>query len=261
MERNLIFYNRTGFITLLKREIHRFMKVSVQTVLAPLLSNILYLGIFGGMLSTRQAAMGGVNYLHFLVPGLVAMGAIFAAFQNPAFSIISQKFQNTIQDLNSYPISNMEKAMAFILGGAFRGMLVGLLTYAATVPFVGWKIEYPLRFLLALTAVSFFFASIGLICGLLLDNFEKMNFVLSIVITPMAYLGGVFFEITKLPGLLSAIRFFNPIYPLVNVVRYAYLGVFEGDAGQHVIISLVLIACAFFAAVHLFKKGYGIKIL
>jgi ABC-2 type transport system permease protein len=261
MERNIIFYNRTGFVTLLKREIHRFMKVSVQTVLAPLISNILYLGIFGGMLSTRQAAMGGVDYLHFLVPGLVTMGAIFAAFQNPAFSIISQKFQNTIQDLNSYPISNMEKSTAFILGGTFRGMLVGLLTYGATVIFVGWRIEHPMRFLLALTATSFFFASVGLICGLLLDNFEKMNFVLSIVITPMAYLWGVFFEITRLPGLLPAIRFFNPIYPLVNVTRYAYLGVIEGNVGQHVILSLGLMAGAFFAAAHLFKKGYGIKTL
>ncbi len=261
MERNIIFYNRIGFITLLKREIHRFMKVSVQTVLAPLISNILYLGIFGGMLSTRQAAIGGIDYLHFLVPGLVTMGAIFAAFQNPAFSIISQKFQNTIQDLNSYPISNLEKSMAFILGGTFRGMLVGLLTYAATVPFVGWKIEYPLRFLLALTAVSFFFASVGLICGLLLDNFEKMNFVLSIVITPMAYLGGVFFEITRLPGLLSAIRFFNPIYPLVNVTRYAYLGDFGGSAGQHVIITAVLMMGVLIMAVRLFQKGYGLKTL
>jgi ABC-2 type transport system permease protein len=237
------------------------MKVSVQTVLAPLISNVLYLGIFGGMLSTRQAALGGIDYLHFLVPGLVTMGAIFAAFQNPAFSIISQKFQNTIQDLNSYTISNLEKSMAFILGGTFRGMLVGLLTYGATVIFVGWKMEYPLRFLLALAATSFFFASVGLICGLLLDNFEKMNFVLSIVITPMAYLGGVFFEITRLPGLLPVIRFFNPIYPLVNITRYAYLGVFEGDVRQHAVLSLALMAGAFLTAVLLFKKGYGIKTL
>jgi len=261
MEKSIVFYNRTGFFTLLKREIHRFMKVSVQTILAPLISNILYLGIFGGMLSTRQAGIDGVNYLNFLVPGLATMGAIFASFQNPAFSIISQKFQNAIQDLNSYPISNMEKSMAFILGGTFRGVLVGLLTYGATVFFVGWEIEYPLLFLIALSATSFFFASLGLISGLLLNNFEKMNFVLSIVITPMAYLGGVFFEISKLPGLLSGIRFFNPIYPLVNITRYAYLGNFEGNILLHFVLTLVLMIGAFFAAVYLFKKGYGIKTL
>jgi ABC-2 type transport system permease protein len=149
--------------------------------------------------------------------------------------------------------------MAFILGGTFRGILVGLLTYAATIFFVGWKVEYPLRFLIALGATSFFFASLGLICGLLLNNFEKMNFVLSIVITPMAYLGGVFFEIAKLPGLLPVIRLVNPIYPLVNITRYAYLGAFEGDIRLHAAVSLLLIAGAVIAAVQIFKRGYGIK--
>lgn len=259
MNRRFIFYNRTGFATLLNREIHRFMKVPVQTVLAPLISNILYLAIFGGMLQTRQVGIDGVNYIHFLVPGLATMGAIFAAFQNPAFSIISQKFQNTIQDLNSYPISNPEKTLAFVFGGMFRGVLVGLLTYVATVFFVGYEIEYPLFFILALTATSFFFASIGLIAGLILDNFEKMNFALAIIITPLTYLGGVFFEISKLPGFLSYIKYINPIYPLVNVTRYAYMGVCEGNIIIHVVITLVLSIISYIIAAHIFKKGIGIK--
>lgn len=259
MNKNIVFYNRLGFITLLNREIHRFMKVSVQTILAPLISNILYLGIFGGMLSTRQSGIDGVSYLHFLVPGLATMGAIFAAFQNPAFSIISQKFQNTIQDLNSYPISNMEKSLAFILGGTFRGVLVGTLTYAATIFFVGWEIRYPVWFILALSAVSFVFASLGFICGLVLNNFEKMNFILSIIITPLAYLGGVFFEVSKLPGFISGIRFFNPVYPLVNITRFAYLGSFEGDILIQFVIVSVLTVAVFVSATYIFKKGYGIK--
>lgn len=259
MNRGLVFYNRIGFITLLNREIHRFMKVSVQTILAPLLSNILYLGIFGGMLQTRQVGIDGVNYLQFLVPGLAAMGAVFASFQNPSFSIISQKYQNTIQDLNSYPISNIEKSLAFILGGMFRGVLVGVLTYVATIIFVGFKIEYPLFFLLSLVATSFIFASLGLISGLVLNNFEKMNFVLSIIITPLAYLGGVFFEISKLPGLLSGIRYINPIYPLVNVSRYAYIGACEGNIRLHIFIAAALIISSFLTALYIFKKGIGIK--
>lgn len=259
MDRSLIFYNRTGFITLLNREIHRFMKVPVQTVLAPLISNILYLAIFGGMLQTRQVGIDGVNYLHFLVPGLATMGAIFAAFQNPAFSVISQKFQNTVQDLNSYPISNTEKTLAFVFGGMFRGVLVGILTYAATSFFVGYEIEYPLFFILSLTATSFVFAAIGLICGLVLDNFEKMNFVLAIIITPLTYLGGVFFEVSKLPGLLSSIKYINPIYPLVNITRYAYIGTCEGNITIHVFLTAALIISSYIIAAHIFKKGIGIK--
>ena len=259
MKRNFIFYNRTGFVTLLNREIHRFMKVPIQTVLAPLISNILYLAIFGGMLQTRQVGIDGVNYIHFLVPGLATMGAIFAAFENPAFSLIAQKFQNTIQDLNSYPISITEKILAFILGGMFRGVLVGSLTYAATIFFVGYEIKYPVFFILALTATSFVFASIGLIAGLMLDNFEKMNFALAIIITPLTYLGGVFFEISKLPGLLSSIKYINPIYPLVNITRYAYMGVCEGNIYSHVLLTVVLISSSFLIAAIIFKKGIGIK--
>lgn len=259
MKKRIIFYNRTGFTTLLNREIHRFMKVPVQTVLAPLISNMLYLAIFGGMLQTRQVGIDGVNYLHFLVPGLASMGAIFAAFQNPAFSIISQKFQNTIQDLNSYPISNAEKILAFVFGGVFRGVLVGLLTYAATIFFVGYEIEYPIYFILSLTATSFVFASLGLICGLIFDNFEKMNFVLAIVITPLAYLGGVFFEISKLPGLLAAIKYINPIYPLVNIARFAFIGVCEGNIQMQLVIAVFLILGSFLSASYIFKKGIGIK--
>ncbi|MDD3306751.1 MAG: ABC transporter permease [Acetobacterium sp.] len=257
--KNRIFYNRVGFSTLLNKEIHRFMKVPVQTVLAPLISNILYMAIFGGMLQTREVGIEGISYLNFLVPGLATMGAIFAAFQNPSFSIISQKFQNTIQDLNSYPISLAEKILAFVFGGMFRGVLVGILTYAATIFFVGYEVEHPIFFVLALTATSFVFASLGLIAGLALDNFEKMNFALAIVITPLTYLGGVFFEISKLPGLLSAIKYVNPIYPLVNVSRYAYIGVCEGNIVIHVLLTMVLVISSFLIAAYIFKKGVGIK--
>lgn len=260
MNKGVVFYNRIGFMTLLQREIHRFMKVSVQTILAPLLSNILYLGIFGGMLQTREVGIDGVNYLYFLVPGLTTMGAILASFQNPSFSIIVQKFQSTIQDLNSYPISDMEKSLAFILGGTFRGLLVGSLTYLSTTFFVGYKIEYPLFFFISLAMTSFIFASIGLISGLLLDTFEKMNFVLALVITPMTYIGGVFFEITKLPGVLSNIRYINPIYPLVNITRYTYLGVHEGSLILQLLAAIIFLIGFFLAAIYIFKKGYGIKV-
>jgi len=257
--KNRIFYNRIGFLTLLNKEIHRFMKVPVQTVLAPLISNILYMLIFGGMLQTREVGIEGISYLNFLVPGLATMGAIFAAFQNPAFSMISQKFQNTIQDLNSYPISITEKILAFVFGGMFRGVLVGILTYVATIFFVGYEVVHPLFFVLALTATSFVFASLGLIAGLVLDNFEKMNFALAIIITPLTYLGGVFFEISKLPGLLSSIKYINPIYPLVNVSRYAYIGECEGNIVIHVILTIGLVISVFLVAAHIFKKGVGIK--
>lgn len=254
-----VFYNKLGFSTLLYREIHRFFKVFVQTILAPLLSNILYLAVFGGVLKTREVGMEGVNYLQFLVPGLTTMGALMAAFQNPSFSLISQKFQGTIQDINSYPISDVEKSLAYILGGTFRGLLVGILTYVATIPFVGLRINNMIMFIVSIILTSFIFSSLGLICGLVLDNFEKMNFILAIVITPLSYLGGVFFEVSKLPGILSNIGIINPIYPLVNITRYSYLGFTEGNIYFHGISSLLFLGTAFIISIILFKKGIGIK--
>jgi ABC-2 type transport system permease protein len=107
---------------------------------------------------------------------------------------------------------------------------------------------------------SFIFASIGLMSGLLMDGFEKLNFVLAIVITPLAYIGGVFFEVSKLPGVLSNIRFINPIYPLVNITRFTYIGVHEGSLWLQILTAGIFLIGFFLASVYVFKKGYGIKI-
>lgn len=253
------FYNRIGFLTLLGREIRRFMKVYIQTMIAPLLSNMLFLGVFGGMLKTRQVGIEGVGYLAFLVPGLAAMGAIFAAFQNPSFSIIAQKYQGTFQDLNSFPLSIFEKVMAFVLGGTVRGLLIGTLTYIATIYFVGYKVAYPVYFFLMLTVISFIFSSLGVIVGLYFDGFEKMNFILAIVLTPLAYFGGVFFEISKLPEVISKLAIYNPLFPLVNLTRFAYLGIYEGNYILQIIFIILVVLISFYFAYRFFKKGIGLK--
>jgi ABC-2 type transport system permease protein len=244
---------------MIKREINRFMKVYIQTLLAPLLSNMLFLGVFGGMLKTRKVGIEGVSYLAFLVPGLAAMGAIFSSFQNPSFSIIVQKYQETIKDLNGYPISTFEKVLAFVLGGTFRGFLIGTLTYIATIFFIGYKIEHPFIFFLMIILISFTFSSLGVITGLFLDNFERMNFILAIILTPMAYFGGVFFEISKLPEIFSSIAYFNPLFPMINLVRYGYLGVFEGTLLIQIIYVIVTAIITFWSAYYFFHKGVGLK--
>ncbi len=261
MKNHYLFYNPAGFLTLFFKEMRRFVKVSVQTIVAPLLSNILYLIIFGEMLRARSTEISGTSFLLYIVPGLVEMGAIFAAFMNPASSISSQKYQKTIQDMNSYPISNIEKALAFILGGTFRGLLIGILTYAAAGFFVGFTIEFPILFWGMIMVTSFVFAAVGLICGLLSKNNEILTFFLSIVITPLVYLGGVFFEISSLPGPLTYIRYINPVYPLVNIARYAYLGNAEGNILiQSIAVSIISVFCLWIAT-YCIKKGYGVKVM
>ena len=254
-----IFYNRVGFLALYKREIDRFLKIYIQTLLAPLLSNILFLGVFGAMIKTRGTGISGVDYLHFLVPGLCGMGAIFSSFQNPAFSIVAQKYQDILKDINSYPISTIEKVLSFIMAGTFRGVMIGALTYLSAVYFVGYHIESPLKFLLMLAVISFIFASAGTAAGLLLETFEKINFILSIILTPMAYFGGVFFEVTKLHSSLSFLIYLNPLFPLINMLRYSYLGIYEGTLIIQLIYIPMLVLISFTAAYTLFKNGTGLK--
>lgn len=257
--RTIGFYNFTGFLTLLKREVDRFFKVYIQTLLAPLLSNLLFLGVFGGMMSTRDAGLEGVSYLQFLVPGLSAMGAIMSAFQNPAFSLISRKYQGTLQDLNSYPLSVFEKTLAFVLGGTIRGVLIGTLTYGATIFFVGYKIAYPPLFILSLFNISFVFASLGTIAGLYIKNFDRMNFIVTIILTPLAYFGGVFFEISRLPEPLAALANFNPLFPLIHLTRFSYLGIHEGNLLISGLYLVVIMAGAFYLAFRTFKQGVGLR--
>ncbi len=258
MKKN-IFYNSVGFMALLRREIDRFLKIYIQTLLAPLLSNILFLGVFGAMIKTRGTGIAGIDYLHFLVPGLCGMGAIFSAFQNPAFSIVAQKYQDIFKDMNSYPISDIEKVLSFILAGTFRGVLIGVLTYVSTVFFTGYHVESPVLFLLMLTFISFIFSSVGTAVGLVLETFEKINFILSIILTPMAYFGGVFFEVTKLHGSLTFLVYLNPLFPLINMLRYSYLGVYEGELVIQLIYIAILVIISFGTSYRLFKKGRGFK--
>lgn len=256
--KTLALYNPLGFFVLLKKEVVRFTRIYIQTLLAPLLSNILFLAIFGGMFKTRQIGIEGVSYLTFLAPGLVAMGAIFSAFQNPAGSLISQKYQGTLQDLNSYPLSVFEKTMAFVLGGTIRGILVGLFTYLATIYFVGSSIQYPLLFIGMVAVASFIFSSCGVIAGLVYENFEKFNFLFTLIITPLTYLGGVFFEVSKLPGFSAKLVYVNPLFYIVNSIRFGYLGVAEGVVWFHIALTLLLAAISFTSAYLTIKKGVGL---
>ncbi len=259
MTASTLFYNPIGFLTLLKKEVHRFLRVYIQTILAPLLSNVLFLGVFGGVLQTREVGIEGVGYLSFLTPGLVAMGAIHAAFQNPSFSLLVQKYQKTIQDLNSFPMSDFEKCTAFILGGTVRGVVVGLATYGATIFFVGYEIQHPVMFLSILILISFLFSTLGLIGGLYFETFEKLNFVLAIILTPLVYFGGVFFELSKLPGVFSNLIYVNPLFPLISLTRFSYLGVSEGNLTFQILFTGLIVILTFLFAVHSFHKGVGIK--
>ncbi len=249
-----------AFRTLFHREVMRYLKLAVQTIGAPFLSNVLFLAVFGGLMAARPSGIAGVPYIRFLVPGLVLMGALMASFQNPLFSLVAMKYQNTLQDLCQYPLSAASRFLAFSLAGALRGVLVGVMTYAAAGSFGGFSLAHPVAFWSYVLFVSFVGASGGIAAGLYLDSFEKANFVVSLILTPALFLGGVFFDARGTVAWLGLIAHYNPMTVLVGQGRRLFLG--TGAVGAPVTIALAVALCLFATGLALdaVARGRGMKI-
>ncbi len=257
MKNNFIRYY-ISFETLLMREIRRFMRIGVQTLLAPFISNILFLGIFAGLyygdISRRSA------YLHFITPGLITSAVIFSAYQNPVFSIVALKYLDTIKDFNYYPLKPFARMGAFVLAGAIRGILVGFMTYLAAAVFAGFRIDNPLQFWAFAFAVSAVFSTAGYLSGLYLSSFEMSNLIVSLVLTPLVYLGGVFFDTAILPQWLQAADSVNPLSAIIVISRHLYSASGILPHTHSVILLVAATGALFFAAYRATLKGIGIKI-
>lgn len=219
--------NTIGTWTLFKRETKRFMKVWLQTVVAPIISNLLYLAIFGVSLHSAIVEVQGVSYLEFLVPGLIIMGIITNAYQNPSSSLIIMKYQEIIRDLMTIPLGRLEILIAFIGSAVFRAILVGFITYLTSIFFVDFT--YPSITIIGVTSllVSFFFSFLGMIVGIWADEFDKQAFILNFILMPMIFLGGVFYPISNLPPFFQTLSAFNPIVHMINLLRFGFTGIVE----------------------------------
>jgi ABC-2 type transport system permease protein len=249
-----------GFATLFRRETMRYLKLAVQTIGAPFLSNVLFLAVFGGLMASRPSGVPGVPYLRFLVPGLVFMGALMAAFQNPLFSLVGMKYQSTLQDLCQYPLSAASRFLAFSLASTLRGLLVGAMTFAAAGIFAGFAVERPVLFWAYVAVVSFVGAAAGIAAGLYLDSFEKANGVVSLILTPALFLGGVFFDAARASSLLRLIGRYNPLTFLVGQGRRLYLGAGATEARVTVVLAVLLCVGAVVLAAQAVRSGRGMKI-
>ncbi len=220
-----------GFATLYKKECLRFLKVVGQTVLSPLISTSLYLLIFGVNLADSITAQNGVNYLQFIIPGLIAMGALNNSFQNSSSSVIISKFHGDLQDLKVVPLRSMQIIWAYALGATTRGFavggaitIVGQLFYFAkygSLLAVSWI--FPLFVFLLLGCLTFAFLGLGV--AVFAKNFDQISAIGTFVILPLIYLGGVFFSIERLHPFWKAVSYCNPLFYLINGIRYSFLGV------------------------------------
>lgn len=247
------------FLALWRREVSRFLKIKRQTIGAPLLETFLYISVFGAALGTRIRELQGFDYIIFVIPGLIMMAWAINAFSNNASSILQQKFQGAIQDQLSSPASPGQLLLAMSLGGFTRGAIVALLTFGASALLVDLPVAEPLVLIPSLILVGFFFSLLGVLVGVRAEQFDDVALAQTFVLQPLIFLGGVFYSVDLLPEPFSTLTLFDPIYYMIDLVRYGFLGVSE----TNVLVAFAALSAAtaalFVITLRLFQRGYKLR--
>jgi ABC-2 type transport system permease protein len=234
--------NYRGTWTLFRRETQRFLKVYLQTILAPVVNNLLYFAVFGFSMHRVIPDIQGITYLQFMVPGLIIMGLVNNAYQNPSSSIILMKYQGMIGDLMTIPLKTIEIFIAFISSAVLRSFLVGGVTFITALFFVSFPYTSIPIILFSSFLVSLFFSFLGLFVGIWAKEFDNQAFIQTFIIMPLTFLGGVFYPVSSLPGAIGTIAKFDPIVHMINLLRYGFTGIQEISIGLSfmVLFSLTL---------------------
>jgi ABC-2 type transport system permease protein len=247
------------FATLWRREVNRFMKIKKQTLGAPLLEAFLYISVFGAALGSRVGELHGIDYVVFVIPGLIMMSFSINSFANNSSSILQQKFQGAIQDQLSSPASPLELLLAFSFGGFMRGLIVATLTFLASSLLVDLPVENLLVLFPALFLVGFFFSQLGVLIGVRAEQFDDVAFAQTFVLQPLIFLGGVFYSATLLPEPFQTLTHFNPLFYMINLVRYGFLGYSEVSVALSLLALFAATAAIFAVNLRLFSSGYRLR--
>jgi ABC-2 type transport system permease protein len=245
--------------TLVRREVSRFVKIKGQTIGAPLLETFLYITVFGAALGTRIGDLEGFDYIIFVIPGLIMMAWAINAFSNNSSSILQQKFQRSIDDQLSSPSSPAQLLTALSLGGFLRGMTIAVITFLVAMVLVDLPVEHPLVLILSLLLVGFFFSQLGVLIGVRAEQFEDVSFVQTFVLTPLIFLGGVFYSPSLLPQPFQSLTEFNPLYYMISLVRYGFLGIEDIEVGLSLLLLAAVTLGLFLFNLMLFKRGYKLR--
>lgn len=248
-----------GLRTLLVKEVRRFLRVPGQTLASPLVTTTLYFVVFGWSLGSRLADVEGVPYARFIAPGLVALGVVSNAYLNSASSLFVMKLQGTIIDILVAPLSHTEVLTGFVAAAVVRGLLVGGVTWLVAGAFTGIGIAHPLWALVMLVLAAVAFAALGVVTAIWAATFEQVNFFPTFVVTPLTFLGGVFYSVRMLPPGLQRLTMANPVFYLVDGVRYGFLGISDASPLWGLGILAVLAAGSLSLAYALLASGYRLR--
>lgn len=241
------------------KECIRFLRIWIQTLVPPAITMTLYFVIFGNLIGSRIGEMGGFSYMEFIVPGLIMMSVITNSYSNVASSFYSTKFQKSIEELLVAPVPNYIIVLGYIGGGMARGMLVGLIVTVVSLFFVDIQIHNLLVIILTVLLTSAVFSLGGLINAVYANSFDDISIIPTFILTPLTYLGGVFYSITLLPDFWQGVSQVNPIIYMVNAFRYGFLGVSDVDLTVAFSVLVGFIVVLFFTALTLIKKGAGLR--
>jgi ABC-2 type transport system permease protein len=247
------------FLSLLRREVTRFMKIKRQTLGAPLLETFLYISVFGAALGSRINKLHGVDYVVFIVPGLIMMALAMNAFSNNASSILQQKFQRAIDDQLSSPASPGELLLAFSLGGFVRGGIVATLTFVAASVLVDVPVDHVLVLVPSLFLVGFFFAQLGVLVGVRAEQFDDVSFYQTFMLQPLIFLGGVFYSASLLPQPFQTLTHLDPVYYMIGLVRYGFIDYTDTNVPLSLVALTAAALAVFVVNYRLFAKGYRLR--
>ena len=252
--------NWIGFYTLVNREVGRFFSVYRQTVLPGLISSALYILIFGFTLEQRISEIDGVSYTWYILPGLIMMNTLSNATANTSSSMLQMKLLQQLPDLLTAPLSGIEISLAYIIGGTIRGMVNGILVLFLGVLISGLPVQNIFGTLLFIFLVSWAFSSMGLVLGQLAENWDQMAMMQNFFLTPLSFLGGIFYSIKMLPEWAQTLSLVNPIYYMINGIRHTILGI--GDSSLFISFSMAIILTFFFTilSILLMQSGKKIKV-
>jgi len=250
---------RRGLIALSGREVERVLKLWTQTVLAPILSSALFIVVFGLSLGGRIKQIDGISYDQFIVPGLIAMGMAQAAYANNSATVFQARFDRYLNDVLAAPMRSWEVNLALSLGGVVRAVLIGGGLLACVLPIVDVPIREPLVLVAALALALALFSSFGVIVGIYANSWDHTAFVTNIVILPLTFLGGVFYSVDVLPSPWHELSHLNPIFYLLNAVRYGFLGTSDVSVALSLVVTGALAAAVVAWSAWLFRTGHRLK--
>ena len=251
--------NWLGFWTLYMKEVRRFTKIPMQTVLAPLMTSLLYMLVFGVATKGARPPVHGVAYTEFVAPGLVMMTILNNAFANSSSSLMQAKMMGLSADFLTPPLTSIEQTAAFVMGAATRGLVVGLVTLATVWPFAHSHLAHPWAAFYFMFSASMIMAELGILAGLWAEKFDQMAMVQNFVVMPLTFLSGTFYTVDRLPEPFKSISHFNPFFYLIDGFRYGFIGVSDGNILVGTLSSLVISVGLLVWCWWLFWKGYRLK--